>query len=660
MYKFMKETKEVKITKDSIETELKGYENKPYDCLFEFVWNSLDAGATKIEINYTIPETGIGYVDGVEIIDNGGGWELASDQNTETFLSSTKSKESTKYKTLPMGKLGRGRYAFIWLSKKIEVYSKKKKISLTPEIKFTLEDDTYDTRGTKICFVGINESFSSALNAQSNLIREIVINFGWFLKQNPNYQILVNEILIDPSTNIKLSEKLSINDFSENVKKYLKDQNLDIEIVLWKEKPAEWSSFYFLDENRNELFKKSTSLNKKNDNFWHSVYIVSNFFGSYSEVEDEEGGQVGLEFNPEQQNIKRAKSKLLQELKEKIVKLRKPYLIEQSKHLVSSLREEKILPDLQEYGIFDEESYGELIEAVYVISPSIFTSKSDAEKKFICATFAGLISMQDGNLIRKIIEQLQELTEEEKNDLSKILDKTRLSNIVRTIKEIDHRLEVVDKLKLLISEYEKETLEVGCLQEIFDENFWIFGEQFRLFSSTEGAIKTVLDRYAKDILGIENPSVSSISRKELDLFLTQTEESSGIQKNIIVELKRASIKLTESKEYLQIRQYCNEVLNESLCNGTSQYWEFYLIGKDYDSGIEGLISSAQTHGEKTRGLTFCDKDGRVKIYVRKWSDILEVEWGNKMKYLKEKLQLRVDQQFTKSPAMILDKVLISK
>ena len=94
-----------------------------------------------------------------------------------------------------------------------------------------------------------------------------------------------------------------------------------------------------------------------------------------------------------------------------------------------------------------------------------------------------------------------------------------------------------------------------------------------------------------------------------------------------------------------------------MCNGDNQHWEFYLIGKDCDSGITGLITSAQTLGEKARGLVYWDKGGRVKIYVRKWSDILLVEWGEKMKFLKEKLQLKLAESASLTPTEMITRTL---
>lgn len=327
--------------------------------------------------------------------------------------------------------------------------------------------------------------------------------------------------------------------------------------------------------------------------------------------------------------------------------------------MLDNLKEEKLIPYLAEFGIYDEESYGDLIKTIYTISPSLFIGKSKSEKKFICATFAGLLSTQDDTLIKLILEQLQELTEEEQNDLLEILKRTTLSNIIKTIKEIDHRLEVIDKLKILISEHEKETLEVKHLQKILDENFWLFGEQFRLFSSTEGALKNVLVDYAKTILEIEDPELENNPNGEVDLFLTKTESSGDKhQQNIIVEIKRASKKLGK-KEFDQIEGYMEKITAENLCNGENQYWDFFLIGKDYDDHIINKIDSSKPHGEKSRGLCLNIKDGRCRIYVRKWSDILEVEWGNKMKYLKEKLQIQA-KNARSTPSDITQELINSK
>jgi len=639
----MNELKTLRINEQSIKTELKSYEDKPYKCLFEYVWNSFDAGATKVDILFDIPAENIGYIDNVRIVDNGKGWDFKNNLNTDTFLSSTKNQQNVTNKTLPKGKFGRGRYSFVWIAEKIAISSKQQKMFLNHSTKIEMETISKNIQGTKVEFFGIYQNLSDCLIVEDNLHKEFLLEFGWFLAENENYKIKINNKELNISQNIKKIKEIEKNDLPDKIREQL-DNSFKVKIILWDEKPSEYSKFYFLDEKNIEIFKQNTGLNKKSDEFWHSVYITSSLFKNITTIDDENEEQPTLDFGDKK--IKRLKKQIILYIKNELTLIRKPYLIKQSEFLLDELKEDNIIPELTEFGIYDEQSYGDLIKTIYTITPSLFTGKSLAEKKFICATFAGLLSTQDDVLIKTILEQLQELTEDEKQDLINILNRTSLSNIVKTIKEIDHRLDILHKLKFLISEHEKETLEVKHLQKILDQNFWIFGEQFRLFSSTEGALKNVLMKYAKEILEITNPELTTQPNGEVDLFLTKTENiGEKIQRNIIVELKRASKKLGKN-EYDQLEKYMEKILEQNLTNSENQYWEFYLIGKDYNEHISRKIETVQHLGEKEKGLTLHIKEGRVKMYVRKWSDILEVEWGTKMKYLKEKLEIKARKQDT--------------
>lgn len=645
----------LKINQQSIRTELKSYKDKPIDCLFEYVWNSFDAKATKVELLFDSPQEGIGSVTNVRLIDNGDGWDFDDDATTNNFMSSTKKNKINN--TLPKGQFGRGRYSFIWIAEKLTILSKGKQLTLCHSTDIVKEDSDFNNKGTQINFVGVYENFSDVLLSEK-LQNNLAMEFGWFLLENDQYQISINGINLNIDSFIKDSKDYSAESLPENITKNI-DFTFNAKIVLWKNKPSEYSKFYFLDTLNKEITKVNTGLNKKSDDFWHSVYIKSSMFSSLGDVSEGDDDSIHQKLTFGDERTERIKRHIIKFLKEELAKIRKPYLIKQSDVLLENLKAEELIPDLVEFGIYDEESYGDLIKTVYTISPSLFIGKSKPERKFICATFAGLLSTQDDTLIKVIIEQLQELSEDEKNDLLEILNRSSLSNVIKTIKEIDHRLEVVDKLKFLISEHEKETLEVKHLQKILDENFWLFGEQFRLFSSTEGALKNVLVDYAKTILGIEDPKLENNPSGEVDLFLTKTESiGDHHQQNTIVEIKRASKNLGKT-EYDQIEMYMEKIIAENLCNGDNQYWEFYLIGKDYGDHIKNKIDSAKNHGEASRGLCYNIKDGRVKIYVRKWSDVLEVEWGSKMKFLREKLQIQT-QKTDSSPDIITRKLITKK
>ncbi len=617
----------LQINEQSIRTELKSYDKEPYKCLFEYIWNSFDAKATEIKLDFKIPKEGFGYASDVEISDNGNGWNFDDAATTNNFMSST--KKPRKDITIPRGEHGRGRYVFIWIAEKLTAFSKKRKLTLQCNTEITKEDSDFDQAGTKIVFDNIFENFSNIL-LSDDLNKNLAIEFGWFLLENSKRKILINGTKLAVENFIKDSKEYPHEFFSKNIDNF--EGDFSAKIVLWKDKPSEYSKFYFLNESETEILKQNTGLNKKSDDFWHSVYIKTPF----KFVDD-----VREDRNLFNQN--KITNKIVDLLKKELVKLRKPYLIDRSNDLLEELKEEKLMPDLPEFGIYDEESYYDLLKTIYIITPSLFVGKDKNEKKFICTTFAGLLSTQDGILIKKIIEQLQELSNDEKEDLLEILKRTTLSNIIKTIKEIDHRLDVIDKLKVLLSEHEEKTLEVKHLQKILDENFWLFGEQFRLFSSTEGPMDEKIIKYAKEVLEIEDPKLETSPKGEVDLFLTKTESTSANKKhNIIIEIKRFS-KTLGKKEYDQIESYMDGIVSQTLSNGENQYWEFYLIGKDYEKYIKGKIESAKPYGEKDRGLCYNINDGKVKIYVRKWSDILEVEWDYKMKYLKEKLKIQAKQ-----------------
>lgn len=646
--------KTLQINKDSIENELASYKNKPFKAIFEYIWNSFDAAAKVVEIKYQIPDSGIGYINELEIIDDGIGWDLES-RNTSNFLASDKSDDVSRNKSLPRGKLGRGRYVFIWYCEKLTAISKGKKTEFNRDVNFqiTNADEYQNQNGTKLLFAGINEELSNALKNKKEFQEQLLKEFGWFLYELPAREIVLNGERINVKDLISKELTVGIDDFEEEIKDQLKSTKLECKIVLWNDKPNEYAKFYFVNSSKDkEKFISTTSLNKKRDEFWHSVYIYSDFFEETDKNLDEEQ-QL---FDTKQTN--KIKKKIIGELKKRLIELRKPLLSSNSEIIINEFKKDHIIPNLEDFGIYDNASYEDLLKQVYTISPSIFVGRSKEEQSFMCSVFASILSSSDSNLIQMILEQLNEMTEEDKENLKEILHRSSLTNITRTIKEIDKRICILENLKELLFIHKNETLEVEHLQEVLNDNVWIFGENYRLFSDTEGALKNTLKKYAQDILRIDPDEVKTNSRGELDLFIIRDlEESDSVHRNIVVEIKRPKVKLGK-KEYDQIEKYANDILKEDVCNGDQMYWEFILVGNDYDEHISNKIENARNWGEKTRGLTVNLKDGKSKIYIRKWSDIINVEQGHKMKYLKDKLAIKA-KSFAGSNPTEITKILTS-
>lgn len=629
---------QLQLNRQSIETELKTYKKEPLKMIAEYIRNSFDAKAKKVEILFwkQNEEVEAMYAPTELIIkDDGDGWSFESNE-TQYFLSSSKKSNDDQRTTLPHWKLWRWRYSFVWFADSLEAKSGNKIMTLDCDTNIKVENCDDFTNGTQVKLINIKTDLLTSL--WTDLEKFLRLEFWRFLKWNPNLSIEINGIPLNLKFIIKNEETLDKTVFSEALQRSLNDYDLTFKIVLRNEKPKEYSRFFmFKEEGSDEIFTKTTGFNKQSDNFWHSVYIYSPIFET-SDIDENYNDDETLPLDVSAN--KKTKQKIFREIKFQLSNIRRPLLEANSKKVIENLHSEASMPDLDFYWIYDKEWFESLLQEAYVIAPNLFSANSPSERKFVCNTFAALLSSQDENLIKKFIQQVFTLEQQEKDKLEELLDRTDLASIVRTVAEVQSRLDVIADLEALLFEYEKETLEVVHLQQVLNKNPWIFGEQFRLFTDTEWALKTTLYKYAQEVLEIEDPTITSTSKKELDLFLVKTSaETESIRKNIVVEIKRPSVTLWK-KEYDQIELYANKILEESVCNDPNTYREFYLIWNDFNSDIERKIETSKPHWEEHRWLTENTLDWRRKIYVRKRSSVIWVEHKYKLQYLAEKLKLQ--------------------
>ncbi|KKS31878.1 MAG: hypothetical protein UU93_C0013G0033 [Candidatus Amesbacteria bacterium GW2011_GWA2_42_12] len=629
----------IDITSESIKNELKNFKDKPANSILEYIWNGFDAGANNINLNYSFSINAGGMSFGYpkfEIIDDGTGWNLDNDFTTKLFLVSQ--KKNSPYKSLPQGKDGVGRFTFFSFAQSAtweSVFGEKKfKLrcsadTLDKYISEKLEEEINLEKGTKVSF----DVVSSKLNEvffEKDLKKVIAEEFCWFIKLYPQKNIYIN------------GEKIAFDGLvynTENHKLSLLNNDFDLDIVQWRSKPTrEYSKYYFLNSSGIESFKRTSGLNNKSDDFYHSVFVRSNFFDNFEYRENCDDVDNGQNILPIFEEKKKVFNELLGNIKDILEKTRKPYLRKISAERISEWKEKHILPKVCDLGI-NQEDYDSVVKEIFVVAPQLFTNSNDDQRKFILNLISSLLSTEDKNLILKILEQVYKLSDEEKKDLENLLDRTTLSNIIKTIKEIDHRLLVINSLEvILFGDESRYVKEVDHLQKILDENFWIFGDGYRLFSTTEGAIRKTLTGFKDSILRREVEPIVTQSKKELDLFLTKTDITTTITRSIIIEIKRPSVKL-DKKEYEQIFEYAETIIKEKSCNGETIFFTFYLVGTDFGEHIQRQIEAMETRGEKQSGLAFVF-DRRHNLYIRKWSDII-LEQKSRYTFLQEKLNIEM-------------------
>lgn len=493
--------------------------------------------------------------------------------------------------------------------------------------------------GTSVTFVGLSEDMSSAF-IEKKLKPFLRAEFAWFLELNKEFKIVIDgeELKYDSI----LEDNISINiDAGGKV--------FNCKYLRWNVKPNdEFSRFYFLNSNLDVKGTKTTLLNKKGDNFWHSIVIADDFFDQeLLECKSDKSISPGLFDNKEAKNIFKI---LIEKLNEFLKEKRRPFLRMQANLLISSYQKDKVFPIFGD-SAWEEKRKEELVELVknlYEVEPRVFI-KLNKEQKVIFLQLLNLVidSGERGSLFQ-IIGAVVDLDPNDRKEFAKLLDTTRLKFVISTIKLIKDRILVLEDLKQLVFNHNLKAGEIRHLQRFIEKHYWIFGEEYRFVCSEEVKFEEALHKYLYILRGvdekvyIEHPD----KYKEMDLFLAGTEYRNGSPQNLIVEIKNPTrIKVLKNKEYGQIESYIDVILKEDCFNDNREQWTFYLIGQDYDDIIERKMI------DKRLGLTM--NEPNCKLYVKKWSQIInDVEL--RLKYLLEKLKI---ERFKLSEATTLDDIM---
>lgn len=631
--------KSVLITPEGIQKNLKSI--KPLDAICEYIWNGFDAEATEVKIN--LHENALGLINMITVEDNGIGINYDELKfKFQPFNDSKKANISSRTNhSLPHGQKGIGRLTFFAFSQTARwdtVYEYEKKhysyyISMNKD-SLNQYDDNGEQRphevqmnsGTKVTFTQL-ESLD-----KKEIIQKIKEEFFWFLELNKEnqYCIFVDDVPIDYSDFIVETQDIDVSNKCKN--KY------NIRLVQWNTKLGnEYSRIYYIGSDNKERYKETTKLNKRADQFFHSVYIKSNYFDEFHFANEEMEGQRALFPNRSEMEYKT----LMETVNDFLVKHRRKYLKEASDNYIAQLVNERIYPEFDTQsiiGVHQKRELDSLVGTLYAAQPKIFTGLSDDNKK-ITLQLLKLI-MDNGNKpeLFNILQEIVDLDQEEMEELSEVLQYTSLSNITRTIKLLCDRQKVIQSLKTVVFTKSFNSYEAH-VQKLVENHYWMFGEQYNLITSAEPdfdlALKGLILKTVgiKEDIKVEHPD----KNKEMDIYMLRQDRHGKVTENVVVELKRPSVKLGD-EEISQVKKYMRVIRSDARFNAGNVKWTFYLIGNEYDKSnfIEGELESHAHFGEEH--LIHSQDKGLTKIYVLKWSEVFD-DYAKRHNFLMERLNL---------------------
>lgn len=419
----------VNITSKGIQKILKHY--TPKQAIAEYIWNGFDAGADTIHLDYSVDE--LGNMNSLVIADNGKGIDLDKIKaKFNPFYDSEKAVpfSAPKHTSLMHGKNGVGRltfFTFAYAARWTTAFRRDGELctgtihistqGLNSYLAEVLAGNTNDATGTEVSFRHISITKESM---EADILPFLISEFCWFLElqKSKGYRIFINGLALDYTAHIEEA----VEDMEIYYEKT--DTLFKVKFIQWTcPLHKELSKYYFLNEQQEEVYKDYTTLNKKCDEFYHSVYIQSSFFNDFDFKSTEDQLQADI--------FGKAKSApeykyLLKCINEYLRTKRKPYLRVYASKLMEQYEQDAILPLFKTW---EEEQLKkprlqQVLIALYEVQPKLFSSMNLEQKKLVIRMMSLMLESNKRTDLFNLINGILDLDPEEQKELSTLLHHT--------------------------------------------------------------------------------------------------------------------------------------------------------------------------------------------------------------------------------------------
>lgn len=601
----------------------------PITAISELIWNSLDADADNVIVEFE--RDSLGAIEKITIKDNGHG--ISADELKITFGhlggSIKKQKRKTESGRPIHGQKGSGRYLALSLGTSVvwkTVYNNINGRSVYYEIAcnsgnpsvLDISDEvtTSEHSGVVVVVTSIRETVSNQLNNGEKLLWELNKIFAPYLLTYSNVAIIVDGIKLQPD---KLIEDNCTTCFSVHMDN---DNEVfgQITIIKWKE------------GSTRELYACSHS-GVPFDTLNIGVDTGRLSFTSYLRSDHIEYIFANNILFDEAYDL------LVHKAKEEIKNYYRRWLARNASNTVNKLKEEGSYPfkdepksdlDTAERQVFDI-----CLIKISEAKPDLFTLPKPAKRLTM-----GLIKEalhQNPTNLRKVLREVLNLTEKDLSDLVEVLEKTTLSSVISMAKMVGDRLKFLNGIEQMIYslEFSKKVKERSQLHKILLNELWIFGEQYTLGVSDQ-KLYNVLKDYVKTLgrcdLATDLSDVELNSMEDIPDICLWQQYSLGYpdeHENLVIELKRPSVILGDD-ELAQIKKYAFVVAENPRFPKEKTKWTFLLLGSEIDKFARYALRKV----DKVTGVYI--ENENVRVLVKDWGEVIH-EARARYKYLEERL-----------------------
>jgi hypothetical protein len=287
-----------------------------------------------------------------------------------------------------------------------------------------------------------------------------------------------------------------------------------------------------------------------------------------------------------------------------------------------------------QYAKWRAEHTREIVRLVYLSDPSVLNALNKKQRKIIVRLLDRLSVSNENDALFQIISDVLDLDIISLRKLAKQLEYTRLDNIISTIEVLQQRQLAVDKLRKLMNDHYRDVLETPDLQQIIENNTWLFGNQYVTIGAEEDTFTSVARSLRDAIRGIkivdeedveDQADIKGVNR-QTDLFIARkipSVDSMGkmFYRCIVIEIKRPGIALN-SKHLRQLDEYAAIIKRHPAFSSEHLQFELILVGRKISNVDFEIKSRLQNQIEKNE-MGLVSVDSGMKRYVLNWYTLLD-------------------------------------
>lgn len=605
----------------------------------EFVWNALDADASKTSVD--LVRNALGGLESIVIRDNGTGIAKARAEHDFESLGDSWKLHAPRTPVLGRaihGKEGQGRLRFYSLARRAvwsSVYDEKGK---RYRIKIEIDADRLSSSsvsepeevpaktatGTIVELAPLKDTFDWLTSEEAR--SEFDSIFAPYILQYPKVSISYDGRAVDPKRTIEHSHQFQTQPIICPGRVV---RDLTLRVIEWKPRIT-GRKIYFGGESGVVL--GSLAANVTAPGFEFSAYAYSPFFNEIAKANLLEfEGLTDPDF-----------ARVLEYVRDQLGDYFRQRQAEKSGELIQDLKDAGVYPyegdprdeiERRERQVFDIATHA-------AVSYSKDFKKADNSLKKIALGLLKEALSNNPESVTRILKAVFNLPKVRQDEFSQLLDKTELGNIIGASSLVANRIVALKVLSQIVFEpkHRRTIKERGELDVLMRDNTWMFGEGFHL-TMAEAGLTQIMDRVSEEIATkrVKGTPVRKPDGRigRIDAFMGRVvpNENPDHREFLLIELKKPSITIGR-KEMDQVEDYVNAILAQPDFINTSTQWNFYLVTSEYDDVVRQRI----TQENRPRGL-FIDMPNH-KVWIKSWSELIR-DCEARLKFVQDKLRIEV-------------------